>query len=205
MHSFSNPRARHSGTLKGFRYPTQGVFGPETHTPSYSTGFETLLTRFGYLGRKVVLNLENFLHPIHCGGNLATADLKAVSGCRVPSGWTVNPDSCFCSTEIRLHTRLGSAHECHSGVGLSAFALVSFLQVGLAIHGLVSVEFSRPVVTTVFAEPSSSVAAVADLDRGQGVLLLFRFVYRGNTYVYGGSVSVPGETSNPERDRYSIL
>nr|CAD1822936.1 unnamed protein product [Ananas comosus var. bracteatus] len=33
-----------------------------------------------------------------------------------------------------LHTRLGSAHECHSGDGLCAFALVSLLPVGLALH-----------------------------------------------------------------------
>nr|CAD1820484.1 unnamed protein product [Ananas comosus var. bracteatus] len=43
------------------------------------------------------------------------------------------------SVEIRLHTWLGSAHECNSGVGLSAFALYSVL-VGLALHGLISVE-----------------------------------------------------------------
>nr|CAD1821563.1 unnamed protein product [Ananas comosus var. bracteatus] len=34
-----------------------------------------------------------------------------------------------------LHTRLGSAHECHSGVRLCAFALVSLMPVGLALHG----------------------------------------------------------------------
>nr|CAD1822989.1 unnamed protein product [Ananas comosus var. bracteatus] len=39
-----------------------------------------------------------------------------------------------------LHTRLGSAHECHSGVRLCAFALVSLMPVGLALHGPVRVE-----------------------------------------------------------------
>nr|CAD1831712.1 unnamed protein product [Ananas comosus var. bracteatus] len=39
-----------------------------------------------------------------------------------------------------LHTRLGSAHECHSGVRLCAFALVSLMPVGLALHRPVSVE-----------------------------------------------------------------
>nr|CAD1833668.1 unnamed protein product [Ananas comosus var. bracteatus] len=39
-----------------------------------------------------------------------------------------------------LHTRLGSSHECHSGDGRCAFALVSFVQVGLALHGPLSVE-----------------------------------------------------------------
>nr|CAD1834766.1 unnamed protein product [Ananas comosus var. bracteatus] len=33
-----------------------------------------------------------------------------------------------------LHTRLGSAHECHSGDGLCAFALVSLMPVGLALQ-----------------------------------------------------------------------
>nr|CAD1832621.1 unnamed protein product [Ananas comosus var. bracteatus] len=33
-----------------------------------------------------------------------------------------------------LHTRLGSAHEYHSGVRLCAFALVSLMPVGLALH-----------------------------------------------------------------------
>nr|CAD1817927.1 unnamed protein product [Ananas comosus var. bracteatus] len=36
-----------------------------------------------------------------------------------------------------LHTRLGSSHECHSGDGRCAFALVSLMPVGLALHGLV--------------------------------------------------------------------
>nr|CAD1831347.1 unnamed protein product [Ananas comosus var. bracteatus] len=39
-----------------------------------------------------------------------------------------------------LHTRLGSAHEFHSGVRLCAFALVSLMPVGLALHRSVSVE-----------------------------------------------------------------
>nr|CAD1834741.1 unnamed protein product [Ananas comosus var. bracteatus] len=34
-----------------------------------------------------------------------------------------------------LHTGLGSAHECHSGVRLCAFALVSLMPVGLTLHG----------------------------------------------------------------------
>nr|CAD1837613.1 unnamed protein product [Ananas comosus var. bracteatus] len=42
-----------------------------------------------------------------------------------------------------LHTRLDSAHECHSGDGLCAFALVSLMPVGLALHGPVSVESHR--------------------------------------------------------------
>nr|CAD1822811.1 unnamed protein product [Ananas comosus var. bracteatus] len=42
-----------------------------------------------------------------------------------------------------LHTRLGSAHECHSGVRLCAFALVSLMPVGLALHGPVSVDKAR--------------------------------------------------------------
>nr|CAD1823148.1 unnamed protein product [Ananas comosus var. bracteatus] len=42
-----------------------------------------------------------------------------------------------------LHTRLGSSHECHSGDGRCAFALVSFMPVGLTLHGLVSVESHR--------------------------------------------------------------
>nr|CAD1829766.1 unnamed protein product [Ananas comosus var. bracteatus] len=29
-----------------------------------------------------------------------------------------------------------ASHSCHSGVGLSAFALVSFVQIGLALYGL---------------------------------------------------------------------
>nr|CAD1832927.1 unnamed protein product [Ananas comosus var. bracteatus] len=35
-----------------------------------------------------------------------------------------------------LHTRLGSSHECHSGVGRCAFALVSCMPVRFALHGL---------------------------------------------------------------------
>nr|CAD1829952.1 unnamed protein product [Ananas comosus var. bracteatus] len=54
-----------------------------------------------------------------------------------------------------LHTRLGSSHECHSGDGRCAFALVSFMPVRLALHGL--------------DKPSSSAVAVADQDRGKGV------------------------------------
>nr|CAD1820298.1 unnamed protein product [Ananas comosus var. bracteatus] len=42
-----------------------------------------------------------------------------------------------------LHTRLGSSHECHSEDGRCAFALVSFMQVGLALHGPLSVESHR--------------------------------------------------------------
>nr|CAD1830119.1 unnamed protein product [Ananas comosus var. bracteatus] len=48
-----------------------------------------------------------------------------------------------------------SAHECHSGGGLCGFALMSFVQVGLALHG--------PF------KSSPSTAAVADLDHGKGV------------------------------------
>nr|CAD1823626.1 unnamed protein product [Ananas comosus var. bracteatus] len=33
-----------------------------------------------------------------------------------------------------LHTRFGSSHECYSGDGRCASALVSFVQVGLALH-----------------------------------------------------------------------
>nr|CAD1832766.1 unnamed protein product [Ananas comosus var. bracteatus] len=43
-----------------------------------------------------------------------------------------------CSAEIRLHTRLGRAHECRSGVWLCAFALMSLIN--FAIHGLFRVE-----------------------------------------------------------------
>nr|CAD1822786.1 unnamed protein product [Ananas comosus var. bracteatus] len=39
-----------------------------------------------------------------------------------------------------LHTRLGSSHECHSGDGRCAFASVSLMPIGLALHGSVSVE-----------------------------------------------------------------
>nr|CAD1835563.1 unnamed protein product [Ananas comosus var. bracteatus] len=42
-----------------------------------------------------------------------------------------------------LHTRFGSAHECYSGDGLCAFALVSLMPVGLALHGPVSVKSHR--------------------------------------------------------------
>nr|CAD1821584.1 unnamed protein product [Ananas comosus var. bracteatus] len=42
-----------------------------------------------------------------------------------------------------LHTRLGSSHECHSGGGRCAFALVSCMPVRLALHGLISVESHR--------------------------------------------------------------
>nr|CAD1833899.1 unnamed protein product [Ananas comosus var. bracteatus] len=58
------------------------------------------------------------------------------------SRWSVR---CVCWSLFELdrdtlHTRLGSAHECHSGVRLCAFALVSLMPVGLALHGPVSVD-----------------------------------------------------------------
>nr|CAD1838705.1 unnamed protein product [Ananas comosus var. bracteatus] len=56
-----------------------------------------------------------------------------------------------------LHTWLGGSHECHSGDGRCAFALVSFVQVGLAPHGLLSIE------------PSAPAAASSEADRGKGV------------------------------------
>nr|CAD1842468.1 unnamed protein product [Ananas comosus var. bracteatus] len=55
------------------------------------------------------------------------------AGCRA---WVIFN---YSSVEIRLHTRLGSAHQCHSRVGLCAFALCSVL-VGLALYGLISVD-----------------------------------------------------------------
>nr|CAD1817767.1 unnamed protein product [Ananas comosus var. bracteatus] len=42
-----------------------------------------------------------------------------------------------------LHTRLDSSHECQSGDGRCAFALVSLMPVGLALHGLEGVESLR--------------------------------------------------------------
>nr|CAD1818252.1 unnamed protein product [Ananas comosus var. bracteatus] len=76
-----------------------------------------------------------------------------------------------------LHTRLGSAHECHSGVRLCAFALMSLMPVGLALHGPVSVDRADSrngsgtgVFTVSGTEPQVPVAAPsADQDRGKGV------------------------------------
>nr|CAD1821864.1 unnamed protein product [Ananas comosus var. bracteatus] len=99
-----------------------------------------------------------------------------------------------------LHTRLGSAHECHSGVRLCAFALVSLMPVGLALHGPVSVDradsrsgagtgvftvpgtgmLTVPIwigsdLTFPTAEPQVPAAAPSvDQDRGKGVQLSLR-------------------------------
>nr|CAD1824974.1 unnamed protein product [Ananas comosus var. bracteatus] len=59
---------------------------------------------------------------------------------RVVTGPRLELESLFELDRDTLHTRLGSSHECHSGGGRGAFALVSLRLVGLAIHGLVSVE-----------------------------------------------------------------
>nr|CAD1826098.1 unnamed protein product [Ananas comosus var. bracteatus] len=59
---------------------------------------------------------------------------------RVVTGLRLELESLFELDRDTLHTRLGSSHECHSGGGRGAFALVSLRLVGLAIHGLVSVE-----------------------------------------------------------------
>nr|CAD1820286.1 unnamed protein product [Ananas comosus var. bracteatus] len=94
----------------------------------------------------------------------------------VPFGLAVDPDSCFghrlCRGHVvwfcrpvltlfyltltswslfeldrdTLHTRWVSAHECHSGVRLLCFRVVSLMPVGLALHGPVSVD--RATVTT---------------------------------------------------------
>nr|CAD1820220.1 unnamed protein product [Ananas comosus var. bracteatus] len=62
------------------------------------------------------------------------------------------------STETRLHTRLGSAHECHSEVGLCAFALVSLCP-----------DWTCSPRTAERGEPLVAAAATADSDRGKGV------------------------------------
>nr|CAD1838809.1 unnamed protein product [Ananas comosus var. bracteatus] len=55
---------------------------------------------------------------------------------RVVTGLRLELESLFELDRDTLHTRLGSSHECHSGGGRGAFALVSLRLVGLAIHGL---------------------------------------------------------------------
>nr|CAD1823606.1 unnamed protein product [Ananas comosus var. bracteatus] len=96
---------------------------------------------------------------------------------RVVTGLRLELESLFELDRDTLHTRLGSSHECHSGGGRGAFALVSLRLVGLAIHGLVSVEVaiqSQLAGTGVFTVPGtepqvSATAPSADQDRGKGV------------------------------------
>nr|CAD1829898.1 unnamed protein product [Ananas comosus var. bracteatus] len=71
-----------------------------------------------------------------------------------------------------LHTRLGSSHECHSRDGRCAFALVSLMPVGLALHGLSRLDWVRFDISYSWYS--------------------YRFVYRENFFVYGGFVGVPG-------------
>nr|CAD1820500.1 unnamed protein product [Ananas comosus var. bracteatus] len=77
---------------------------------------------------------------------------------RVVTGLRLELESLFELDRDTLHTRLGSSHECHSGGGRGAFALVSLRLVGLAIHGLVSVEVaiqSQLSRTGVFTVPGT--------------------------------------------------
>nr|CAD1830150.1 unnamed protein product [Ananas comosus var. bracteatus] len=117
-----------------------------------------------------------------------------------------------------LHTRLGSSHECHSGGGRGAFALVSLRLVGLAIHGLVSVEvaiqsqLSRDGCVHSPRDGATGFGYCAfrgsgsrqgrrevepyTTDRARGtpllqILLTLRI--QGKFLVYGGFVGVPGE------------
>ena len=62
---------------------------------------------------------------------------------RVVTGLRLELESLFELDRDTLHTRLGSSYECHSGVRLCAFALVSLMPVGLALHGPVSVDRAR--------------------------------------------------------------
>nr|CAD1823456.1 unnamed protein product [Ananas comosus var. bracteatus] len=88
-----------------------------------------------------------------------------------PSGLTVGPvrrfgvglcrghlESLFELDRDTLHTRLGSSHECHSGGGRGAFALVSLMPVGLALHGPAMGDRCRfgryPLRTTCFYSSS---------------------------------------------------
>nr|CAD1833515.1 unnamed protein product [Ananas comosus var. bracteatus] len=83
-----------------------------------------------------------------------------------------------------LHTRLGSSHECHSGDGRCAFALVSFVQVGLALHGPLSVESLRcrllPPLRLIVAR-ASRVRALPDepelVEYQLQVVVVFEFLY----------------------------
>nr|CAD1817365.1 unnamed protein product [Ananas comosus var. bracteatus] len=103
-----------------------------------------------------------------------------------------------------LHTRLGSAHECHSGVRLVLLRWCRSCQLDLLSTD--QLEWIEPdsrngagtgVFTVPGTEPQVPAAAPsADLDRGKGCLIYrysYRFVYRKNFFVYGGSVGVPGE------------
>nr|CAD1826122.1 unnamed protein product [Ananas comosus var. bracteatus] len=78
--------------------------------------------------------------------SLAGAGLRALGGFRTFRQVVSQPKGVPCCQELAieslfeldrdtLHTRLGSAHECHSGVRLCAFALVSLMPVGLALYG----------------------------------------------------------------------
>nr|CAD1839461.1 unnamed protein product [Ananas comosus var. bracteatus] len=66
--------------------------------------------------------------------------------------WTLAFQSLIELDRDTLHTRLGRAHECHSGDGLCAFALVSLMPVGLALHGpvisIIIVHFYMQTVAT---------------------------------------------------------
>nr|CAD1820747.1 unnamed protein product [Ananas comosus var. bracteatus] len=103
-----------------------------------------------------------------------------------------------------LHTRLGSAHECHSGVRLMLLRWCRSCQLDLLSTD--QLEWIEPdsrngagtgVFTVPGTEPQVPAAApFADLDRGKGCLIYrysYRFVYRKNFFVYGGSVGVPGK------------
>nr|CAD1832931.1 unnamed protein product [Ananas comosus var. bracteatus] len=127
-------------------------------------------------------------------------------------------ESLFELDKDTLHTRLGSSHECHSGGGRGAFALVSLRLVGLAIHGLVSVEvaiqsqLSRDGCVHSPRDGATGFGYCAfrgsgsrqgrrevepyPTDRARGtpllqVLLTLRI--QGKFLVYGGFVGVPGE------------
>nr|CAD1822720.1 unnamed protein product [Ananas comosus var. bracteatus] len=73
-----------------------------------------------------------------------------------------------------LHTRFDSSHECHSGDGRCAFALVSCMRLDLLSTDWIVWRYS------------------------------YRFVYRKNSFVYGGFVGVPGERDSYRTESWSF-
>nr|CAD1831220.1 unnamed protein product [Ananas comosus var. bracteatus] len=140
---------------------------------------DSLISRLGHFSRSSRLCRSR---GIPCCQGLALRVAWAVSDFWAPLGLTVGPVRRFgvrlcrghitcCLIELdrdTLHTRLGSAHECHSGDGLCAFAdgCVHSPRDGYAY----SPDWIGSDLTFPTVEPQVSAAAPsADQDRGKGV------------------------------------
>nr|CAD1823029.1 unnamed protein product [Ananas comosus var. bracteatus] len=145
------------------------------------------------------------------------SSVQAVSDCWVPSGLTVDPYRLFgvglCRGHVTslielnrdtLHTRLDSSHECHSKDRRCAFTLVSCMPSHLGGTGVFTVPGTG--MFTIFI-PAFITTLLPSVDLVGGPMMLraaptednlflqysYRFVYKENSFVYGGFVGVPEE------------